>query len=156
MLQLFLGPVHGHGGCFGVVFHTLHHPVAPLLLRTFTRTQGSFLSGFPHTTSSRCSGISWDLYMDMGVVFFGVYAHYIIQFLQSCSGHLPGQGLFFRVFRTLHHPVTPVSLGIFTQTQEFAFSGFTHTASSSRSGFAQDIYLETGVGFFGFSAHYII
>ena len=119
--------------------------------------QGLFCSGFPHTTSSSCSGFARDIYPDTGVVFFGLYAHYIIQMLQPFLGHLPRHGgCFFRVFRTLDHPVAPVLLGTFIRTQGLFFSGFPHTASSSCSGFSRDIYPDTGVVFFGFSAHCII
>ena len=154
MLQLFSGHLHVHGAYFVWVFRTLHHPDAPAFLGTFTRTWGLFFSGFPHTTSSSCSSFARDIYPDMGVVFLWSSAHCIIQLLQFCSGHLSGhRGCFFRVFRTLHHPVAPVLLGTFIRTQGLFFSGFPHTTSSSCSCFARDIYPDTGVVFFRFSAH---
>ena len=81
------------------------------------------------------------LFRSTGVVFFGFSAHCIIQLLRFCSGHLSEhRGCFFRVFRTLHHPVALVLLGKFIRTQGLFFSGFPHTASSSCSGFSRDIY----------------
>ena len=62
-------------------------------------TWGLFFLGFPHTTSSSCSGASRDIDPDTGVVFFrhvprqsgfllfGFSRHYIMQMLQSFSGH---------------------------------------------------------------------
>ena len=121
-------------GCFfWVLVHPEYAPEIPHFPGTFTQThfpgtftltQGFFLSGFPHTTSSRCSGFSWDIYPDTGVVFFGYAAHYIIQLLQLFLEHLHGRGsCFFQVFHTLHHPDAPVSLGTFTWTWWVFFSG---------------------------------
>ena len=99
MLQLFLGHLPGHGGCFfsGFLhttssscsgfawdiyldrgcffrgFRTVHHPVAPVLLGTFTWT-GVVFFGFS-THSSSCSGFAWDIYPDTGVGFFGFPTH---------------------------------------------------------------------------------
>ena len=183
MLQLFTGHLHGHGGYFFWVFRTLHHPDAPAFLGTFTWTQGLFFSGFPHTTSSRCSGFAGDIYLDRGCFFqvFHALHHPVAPVLlgtftrtqewlflgfphttsSRCSSFswdiYPDMGVvFFRVFCTLHHPVALVLLRTFIQTQGLFFSGFPHTASSSCSGFAKDIYLDTGVVSFGFSTHCII
>ena len=119
------------GVVFFQLFRTLHHPAAPAFLGTFTQTWELFFSGFPHTTSSSCSSFSWDIYTDM-VVFF------------------------LWAFCTLHHADAPVLLGTFTQTQELFFLGVPHTTSSSCSGFAWDIYPDTGVVLFRFSGHYIM
>ena len=69
MLQIFLGHLPRHRGCFFRLFHTLHHPAAPAFLGTFTQTWELFFLGFLHTTSCRCASFSWDIYTDM-VVFF--------------------------------------------------------------------------------------
>ena len=186
IIQLLLfcsGNLSGHRGCFFQVFCTLHRPVASVLFRTFIQTQGLFFFlGFPHTASSSCSGFAQDIYPDAGVGLFRLSAHYIIQSLQFCSGYLPRhRSWLFRGLCTLHHPVALVLLGTFTWTgvvffrfsanyivqllcfcsghlpgQGLFFSGFLQTTLSSCSAFARDIYLDTGVGFFGFSAHYII
>ena len=134
------------------VFRTLHHANAPVLLGTFTWTWGLVFSGFLHTTSSRCSSFSWDIYMDMGVVFLWV-------------------------FRTLHHADALDFLWTFTWTPGLFFGGFPHSTETCTSflpvcdifvydtypwnylstscrcsGFSQDIYLDTRVVFFsGFS-----
>ena len=163
-------------GFFGF-FRTLCHPDAPAFLGTFTQTWGLFFSGFPHTTSSSCSGFAQHIYPDTGVGFFGFSAHYIMQMLQPFLGHLPGdggcffgvsthyimqmlwlcsghlprhRGHFFRVFHTLHHPDALAFLGTFTWTWGLFFLGFPHTPSSSHSSFAWDIYPDIGVGFSGF------
>ena len=101
MLQkfhIFPGHLPRHRVFFFRVFCTLHRADAPDLLGTFTQTQGVF--------------------------FFGYSAHYIIQLLQLFLGHLHEPGsFFFWVFRTLHLPDAPVSLGTFTRTWWFFFSG---------------------------------
>ena len=71
-----------------------------------------FLSGFLHTTSSSRSGFAWDIYLD--------------------------RGCFFRVFRTLYHPVPPVLLGTLTWTEGLFLFEF----------LAQDMYPDRGVFFF--------
>ena len=115
-------------GCSFQVFWTLHHADAPGFLRTFTRT--------------------------LGVVFFGFL--YILQMLWKFRiflGHLPRhRGCYFWVFHTLHHANVPIFLETFTWTWGFFFSGFPHTTSCRCSDFSQDIYTDTGVVFFGFSA----
>ena len=140
----FSWDIYPDTGFFFWVFRTLHHADAPDFLGTFTQTQGLFFSVILYTTSSSCSSISWDIYTDLGVVFFRVFrtlhhpdapvslgtftwtwwfffsglsAHYIMQMLQFCLEHLPGHGTwFFRDFHTLHHPDAPAFLGTFTQT----------------------------------------
>ena len=134
--------------------HTLHHPDAPAFFGTFAETWGCFFSGFPHTTLCRCSGFSWDIYPDTGVVPFRFSGHYIMQILRVFLGHLPGHcGLFFWGFctsyrcsgnsgfswaiypdrgcyswvvHTLHHADAPDFLGTFTCTPGLFFWGFPH------------------------------
>ena len=92
-------------------------------------------SGFPHTTSSSCSGFAQDIYLDTGVGLFRFSAHYIIQMLQLSLGPLHGHGgCFFWVFRTLHHPLAPVFLGTLTWTQGLFFSGFQHRTCTHTEG----------------------
>ena len=118
-------------------------------LGTFTGTWGLFFLGFLHTTSSRCSSFSWDLYVDMGVVFFRFSTHYIIQMLRCFSGHCPGhRGCFFWVFSTGN---VPGQRGCF-------LSGFPGTTSCRCSDLFwdifphfPDIYLDMGVVFSGLS-----
>ena len=119
---IFLGHLPGHRGCFFLVV-LRHGADAPVCLGSFTQTAWLLFSGFctsrrcsrnstsswyiyldkgvvlflgfPHTTSPRGSSLSQDIYMDMGLISFGFSAHYIMQMLRFCSGHLPRQGLFF-------------------------------------------------------------
>ena len=148
----FLGTFSQTRVVFFRLFRTLHHPAAPAFLGTFTWTWELFFSGFPHITSSRCSSFSWDIYTDIGVVFCWVFrilhhpsapvslgtftrtwwfffsglpAHYIMQMLRFCLGHLPEhRSWFFRDFHTLHRPDAPAFLGTFTQTWGLFFFGF--------------------------------
>ena len=177
----FPGTFTPRWGCFfWVLVHPEDAPEIPHFPGTFTQTQGFFLSGFLDTTSCRCSGFSWDIYPDTGVVLFRFSGHYIMQILWVFSGHLPGhwglfffrflyilqmlwkfriflghlprhRGCYFRVFRTLHHADAPIFLETFTWTWGFFFPGFPHTTSCRCSDFSQDIYTDTGVVFFGFS-----
>ena len=141
------------GCCFWVLVHPEDAPEIQHFPRTFTQTQGFFLSGFPDTTSCRCSVFSWDIYLDTGVVLFRCSRHYIMQILWVFSGHLPGhwglflfrflyilqmlwkfciflghlsrhRGCYFRVFRTLHHADASVFLG--TQAWGFFFGFSAH------------------------------
>ena len=76
-------------GCFFRVFvHPADAQEIPHFPGPLTQTQGLLFSGFPHTTSCRCSNFSWDIYMDMGFFFSGFSAHYIMQMLWFFSGHL--------------------------------------------------------------------
>ena len=109
MLQkfcIFLGHLPGHGGLF--------------------------FSGFPDTTSCRCSSFSWDIYPDTMVVFSGCCTSCRCPGNSAFSWDIyTGMGVvFFRVFQTLHHADTLVFLRTFTQTQGlFFFSGFPHSWS---------------------------
>ena len=146
-------------GCFfWVLVHPEDAPEIPHFPGTFTQTQGFFLSGFPHITLCRCSGFSWDIYPGTGVVFFFSYsAHYIMQLLQLFLGHLHRPGSFFFGF-SAHYIIQMLQflLGHLHEHGGFFSLGFPHTTSCRCSKFAWDIYLETGVGFFGISTHYII
>ena len=153
--------------------HPADAPEIPHCPGTFTWTQGLFFLSCPHTWC-RWSSLSRVIYPDSRAVIFGFL--YILQMLQKFCiflGDSPGQGGcfifgffphylprqksgFFQVLCTLHHPGAPAFLGTFTWTWGLFFSDFLHTASSNCSGFAQDIYLDTGVVFFRFSAHCII
>ena len=119
----------------GVVFFgfSTHYIIQmfQFLLGHLCRHGGFFSLGFLHTTSCRCSGFAWDIYPDMGVGFFRISAHYIIQMLQLFLGQLHRYG------------------GCF-------FSGFLHTTSCRCSRFSLDIYPDTGVVIFRFSGHYIM
>ena len=116
MLRIFLGHLPGHRGCSFQVFWTLHHADAPGFLRTFTWTlwvvflgflyilqmlwkfciflghlprQGLLFLGFPHTTLCRCSGLSWDIYLDTRAVFLGFSTQYWdMYFIFTCMWHI--------------------------------------------------------------------
>ena len=186
MLQFVSCHLPRQQGCYFRVFvHPADAPEIPHLPETFAWTRGLFyFLAFPHTTSCRCSGFAWDIYLDRGCFFSG-FPHTT---LSRCSSfcwdlYMDMRVIFFGGFHTLHHPVAPVLLGTFIQTQGLFyfifsahciiqllrfcsghlsrqrgcfFSGFPHIASSSCSSFAWEIYLDTRVVSFGFSAHYII
>ena len=105
---IFLGHLPKHGHSFFWVFCTLYHTDAPVFFGTLTQTLGLLFLGF--CTCCRCSGNSaffWDIYLDMGVVFFGFFKHYIMQILWILLGHLlRHQGCFFWVFCTSPGHVT--------------------------------------------------
>ena len=141
LLWFCLGHLSRHRGCFFRVFRTLHHSVALVLLGKFIRTQGLFLSGFPHTASSSCSSFSQEIYLDTEIVFFGFSAHCIIQLLQFCSGHL-----FLVIPHTTLSSCSSFSWDIYMDLGVF-FSGFPHTTSSRCSSFSWDIYTDMVVFF---------
>ena len=165
MLWDFSGHLPRHWGCFiWVLVHPADALEIPHSPGTFTQTQGLLFSGFPHTTSCRCSSFSWDIYTHMGVISSRFSAHYIMQMLRFFSGLLPGHGgCFFRVFRTLHHAVAPVFLGTFSAffsdiylDMGVVFFGFCAYYIMQMLRFLWDIYTHMGVIYFGFSAHYIM
>ena len=108
--------------------------------RTCTWTEGLFFSGVPDTTSCRCSDFFWDIFLHFPWTFTQTWAFF-----------------FFWVFCTLYHADAPVFFGTLTQTLGLLFSGFcTCCRCSGNSAFLWDIYLNTGVVFFGFFEHYIM
>ena len=115
------------GFFFFWVFCTLHHADAPVFLGTFTQTPGLFVSGF--CTACRCSGnstFSWDIYLDMSIVFFQVFhtAPGLVLHFYMCATYL---------FETLTHKIICVHHadaldfpGTFSWTLRLLFSGFPH------------------------------
>ena len=111
ILRVFLGHLPGHCGLFFFGF----------LYILLTRMQEWVFAGFPHTTSSSCSGASRDIDPDTGVVSFRVFS----------TGHVPRQRdfLFFRFSRHNIMQMLRYSLGHF-------------------SAFSSDTYSDMGVVFF--------
>ena len=98
-----------------------------------------------------------DIYPDTGVVFFKLSSD-MVQMLQFVSGHLPRQqGWYFQVL--VHLADAPEILhlpGTFTWTRGLFYFWVFRTLHHADALVLLRTFTQTGVVFFGFSAHYMI